>query len=377
MHINKLVGKLVGQYSGPILVVGGAPGVPEELATLREQGFNTDECIIISANEHALHAGLKPQFACVNDDIHSTLQVHQEPRLRDIMPGVKLLSRHWWADYRSPQLMACNSGLKAIMYAAILGANPVIIIGIQNYSNGLYFHEDHGKRSNPNQARGESYFTKQTNQIKPTLAGVPVRTVSGPLTHIWPKWDPREVFPPRPMSALENKAKNDAETGRYVCTMEEGVAFEGALIPFRTVFAVTRAELLAWGHSTVIQDATDWDMETIEKELDDTMGARREERARLQKLISRVRASRRGISRSIYDADILRIIRWAEAGQTPGHIAAKTGMPKEQIRYMVDVMGLTACRPCPTLSPEIDTSARGLASVPGESGGATAVTRGA
>jgi hypothetical protein len=339
-HINQLVGNLVGQYAGPILVVGGAPGVPEELEVLRAGGFDLEKCLIISANEHAMHAGLKPHFACVNDDVHSTLNVYQEPRIRGLLPDTKLLSRHWWADYRSPQLMACNSGLKALMYAAILGANPVIVIGIQNYSNGLYFHEDHGKKSNPNLLREASYFSKQVRMVQQAMQGVPVRTISGPLTHTWPKWNPREQFDTREQCQLERKALDDAAHGRYVCTMLEAVTFEGALIPLRTVFAVTKGELLAWGRSDAIQDATGWDLNKIEAELEATYEQRRAERARLQQLIAKVRNSRRGISRSIYDADILRIIRWTEAGQTPAHIAKRTGMPKEQVQFMVKTMGL-------------------------------------
>jgi hypothetical protein len=339
-YINRLVGTQVGKYSGPILIVGGAPGVPEELEVLRAGDFDFENCRIISANEHAIHAGLKPHFACVNDDVHSTLQVHQEPRMRELMPETKLLSRHWWADYRSPQLMACNSGLKALLYSAILGANPIIVIGIQNYSNGLYFHEDNGKKSNPNLLREASYFSKQTRMVQQALHGVPVRTVSGPLTHIWPKWKPDEKFAQRELCRLEREAQTDAANQRYVCTMEEGIAFEGALIPKRTVFAVTKGELMSWGHAGCVQDATNWDLEKFEDELAATYEHRRGERARLQKLIAKVRGSRRSISRSIYDADILRIIQWAEAGDSPVAIAQRTGLPKEQVQFMVKTMGL-------------------------------------
>lgn len=339
--INKLVGTLVGQYAGPVLVVGGAPGVPEELELLRRYEFDTEKCLIISANEHAMHVGLKPQYACVNDDVHSMLQVHQEPRMRKLLPETKLLSRHWWADYRNPQLMACNSGLKAILYAAILGANPVVVIGIQNYSNGLYFHEAEGKKANPNLAREASYFSKQTRMLQKALQGVPVRTVSGPLTHIWPKWRPDEQFAPRGLSELELKAQADVATCRYVYTKEEGVAFESALIPARTVFAVTKAELMSWGKDELIEDATNWNLAEIDAELLASQEQRRIERARLQAMISKVRNSRRSISRSIYDADILRIIQWSEKGESGTSIAARTGLPKEQVAFMLKTMGLT------------------------------------
>ncbi len=375
--INKLVGTLVGTYSGPILVVGGAPGTIEEIAWLKEHGFDFDKCLIISANEHAVYAGLKPHYACVNDDIHSTLQIHQEPRMREMMPGTKLLSRHWWADYRNPQLMACNSGLKALLYAAILGANPIVVIGIQNYSNGLYFHADKSKKPNPNMQREASYFGKQTAKVKDALGNVPVRTVSGPLTQTWPKWNPGETFAPRQLCQLEIKARQDAADTRYVCSTNDSAAFETSLVPKNCIFAVTRAELTHLGHNLDLVDATGWDLRAWEKALGETLQARRDEQARLRRLIAKVRTSRRGIRRNFYDADIVRIIKLAEGGSPVGTIAERSGLPKEQVKFMLETMGLDkAVGPVLRSRPAIDTSARGLASVPGESGGATAVNSG-
>jgi acetyl-CoA C-acetyltransferase len=67
----------------------------------------------------------------------------QEPRLRKLMPDTMLLSRHWWADFRSPQLLACNSGLKAILYAAMQvgsGASDVVIAGgAESMSNAAFY----------------------------------------------------------------------------------------------------------------------------------------------------------------------------------------------------------------------------------------------
>ncbi len=321
-------------------MVGGAPGAPEELKSLVERGFDITACRIISANEHAIHLGLKPHYACVNDDVHHTLQVHQEPRMRELMPGTKLLSRHWWADYRSPQLMACNSGLKALLYAAILGANPIIVIGIQNYSDGLYFHPDHGKKSNPNQSRGASHFAKQTTAVKKALGNVPVRTVSGPLTQVWPEWRPDEKFAQRELSELEIEAQADAKDGRYVCTTAEGVAFEAALIPKGMAFAVTRGELLSWGHSDAIVELPSGELKDVAAALAANREQRRAKQARQRSLIAKLRNSRRGIRRTIYDADIVRVIDFADAGLPLDTIAARSGLPKQQVQFMVEIMGV-------------------------------------
>jgi hypothetical protein len=338
--INKLVGTQVGRYAGPILVVGGAPGAPQELASLVERGFDLAACRIISANEHAIHLGLKPHFACVNDDVHHTLQVHQEPRMRELMPGTKLLSRHWWADYRSPQLMACNSGLKALLYAAILGANPIIVIGIQNYSDGLYFHPASGKKSNPNQARGPSHFSKQTTQVKKALGGVPVRTVSGPLTQVWPEWRPDEKFAPRELSELEIEAQADAKDGHYICTTVEGVAFEAALIPKGMAFAVTRGELLSWGHSDAVVEVSSGELKDVAAALTANREQRRAKQARQREMIAKLRNSRRGIRRTIYDADIVRVIDFADNGLSLEAISQRAGLPKDQVKFMVETMGV-------------------------------------
>ncbi len=340
MIVNQLVGKLVGQRAGPVLVVGGAPSAPEELAHLREHGFDVDGCTIISANEHALHLGLKPQFACVNDDVHHTLNVPQEPRLRKLMPETMLLSRHWWADYRSPQLMPCNSGLKAILYAAILGANPVVVIGIQHYSTGLYFHEHGGKeKGNPNFGRPAGYFGQIVQRIKMKLGSVPVRPVSGPLTNDWPAWRPDEVFAPRSLSPLEEKALEHAAEMRYVHVRDVGFGFCEAQAPQGMVFAVTRYELLELLKSDSVADASAWDLSDMNKALAEDLDARRAEQERLRLMVAKVRGSRRGIRRTLYDADIIRIIKWHEEGQAAEGIARRVTLPLEQVKFILSTAG--------------------------------------
>ncbi len=341
MIVNQLVGSLVGRYARPVLVVGGAPGAPEELKLLVDGGFDIENCLIVSANEHAIHLGLKPQFACVNDDVHHTLGTHQEPRLRELMPDVKLLSRHWWADYRSPQLLACNSGLKALLYAAILGANPVVVIGIQHYSNGLYFHKHPGSGGkNPNLDRGASYFAKQTKKLVTELQGVPIRPVSGPLTQLWPKWNPAETFEPRALTALEIEARDDAADTRYVCTTMAGFGFQQALVPKNIVFAVTRAEVFGIGHTNAVKEVTGTDLG--DSALEQAQAESRAEHVRMQAMIHKLRSSRRGIRRTFYDADIVRLIGWVEGGQALPLVAGRIGLPIQQVQFMVDTMGVSA-----------------------------------
>ncbi len=118
------------------------------------------------------------------------------------------------------------------------------------------------------------------------------------------------------------------------------MAFEAAIVPDQFIFAVTRGELLAWGHCTDIADATDWDLTTLGKQLLATQDARRAEQTRLRRLIAKLRTSRRGIRRTFYDADIVRLIKWAEGGQSVEVVAARSGLPKEQVKYMLEAMGL-------------------------------------
>lgn len=342
MSVNKLVGELVGTRTGPVLVVGGAPSVPAELATLRKGGFRFEDCLIVSANEHAIRAGLKPDYAVVNDNIHSTLKVHQEPRMRKLMPDTKLLSRHWWADYRSPNLLPCNSGLKAILYAAILGANPVVVIGIQHYRTGLYFHEAEGhdaRGKNPNLAREMGHFTKQTTDMRKLLGGVPIRAVSGPLAQVWAPWDPEESFAPRPLSELERNAV-DALPARYLRVEEPGFGFEGATIPEGMVFAATPREAEQLKFNEAVVDVSHWDLSDQNTALQRHLAARHAEQARYMELIGKVRGSRRGVSRSLYDGDFIRMIRWFERGESPTTIGQRLSLPRQQVEFVLQTMEL-------------------------------------
>lgn len=344
LAVNQLAGKLVGQYSGPVLVVGGAPSVPSELTWLRQQGCDFKGWLIVSANEHAIHAGFKPDYAVVNDDVHSVLGVYQEPRMRKLMPGTKLLSRHWWADYRTPQLQACNSGLKALLYATILGANPIVVIGIQHYRNGLYFREverSPGWKSNPNLSRELPHFTKQTDELVRKLKGVPIRTVSGPLTQIWPHFDANEVFRPRPLSQLESDAQDEAADQRYVCVKGQWFSYEGAMVPQGTIFAVTPRELEHCRFNEDVVDATKWDLSDKDQALAKHIEQTRQDLMRMREMIGKLRGSRRSISRSIYDADIMRVIKMAEAGDSPEVIGRRLSLPWQQIQFMITTMGVT------------------------------------
>jgi hypothetical protein len=353
--------------------------VPAELKWLRDNNLAVENMLIISANEHAIHAGLKPHYACVNDDVHSMLGVHQAPRMRQLMPDTLLLSRHWWADYRSPQLLACNSGLKALLYAALLGANPIIAVGFDHYrSSDLYFHDTEVcTRANPNQSRELSHFTKQTNAIMELLRGVPVRAVGGPLVNVWQRVDPQELFTPRELGQLERDIQKEASEPRYVCVTEPAFTFEGSLVPKGAIFAVTEREREGLLMCNGIVDATDWDLTDKDSAHLKFMQAQLAEQQRRFQLIEQVRKAPRSLVRGLYDADLIRIIEWTAQGQTPEVIAGNTGWPKQQVAYVVKTMGLDipvgAVLPC---SLKIDTSARGLASVPGESGGATAVVSG-
>jgi hypothetical protein len=212
-----------------------------------------------------------------------------------------------------------------------------VVIGIQHYRDGLYFHPEGGnKKGNPNFGRSEGYFKQMTDRLKSKLLGVPVRAVSGPLTQVWAKWDPAEKFPARELCALEQTAQAHAAETRYVHVRGAGFGFCEALVPEGMVFAVTKYEMLDLSKSDSVVDATDWDLSDMNEALKLDLDARRAEQDRLRRMVAKVRNSRRGIRRTIYDADIIRIIKWAEGGQTPAQISKRVGLPGEQVTFIVN-----------------------------------------
>lgn len=334
--MNKLIGELVGKHSGPVLVVGAAPCLPNDLRILREGGFDVDGAVIVSGNEHAVYAGLKPHYIVANDDVHTVLKVHQEPRLRQIAPYAKLCTRHWWGDYRSHKMLKANSGITALLWGSLMGGNPVIAAGFELYrGHGCYFHSK-ASHGSPSMARPDQFMLAQVEELKRKLDGAPLRAVSGPLAAAFGKWNPNEKFEPRPRTNLENQLAADAADARVLCAVSEASNWQNAAVPQGMTFAASRKEVFDVHLDAAFADVTGKDLGNV---LEEHRLYIMKEHDRMLAMIAKARNSRQSVRRGIYDQDLIRIVKMHEAGTQHATIARATGLPEAQIRALLKLMG--------------------------------------
>lgn len=153
-----------------ICVMGGAASLADDLAKIKAD-------IYISTNGHGADL-VKPDYVLAMDEINKHVNAPMGGYLRDSMPGVPIISPHAYGDYRltnwpqSPRFVL--SGLVAVWAAAMMGAKCVIVAGMDAYGgdDGYIFEA-----------------TKMARDIP-----IPVRTVSGELEDVWPRYDPSEKF---------------------------------------------------------------------------------------------------------------------------------------------------------------------------------------
>lgn len=216
--MQKLVTELFGRWEGkPALVIGGGPSVLKDLPQLSHANIG----LVISANEHGFHqTQFRVDLVTNVDKIHSRLGGPMEGHLRPF--GVPIVNRHSWADYRLPDWhLAANTGLQAIALAALLGANPVIVTGIDMWAGGRrYFHDKGAKAPKPGQPRQLRGAARRRDRerVKPLVqfcAGAHVRPMSGALTEWFKPYDPAEVLkPPRPIGM---RLRLEAECQQVIC----------------------------------------------------------------------------------------------------------------------------------------------------------------
>lgn len=196
--MQKLVTDLFGRWEGKMaLVIGGGPSFLRDFKTLEIAPE-----LVISANEHGCYqTRFKVDLITNVDKIHSQKGGPMEGHLRPF--GVPIVNRHSWADYRLPDWkLAANTGLQAIALAALLGANPIVVTGIDMWANGrVYFHDKGAKAPKPSQARRLRGAARRRDRerVKPLVqfcTGAHVRPISGALTEWFKAYDPAEVYKP-------------------------------------------------------------------------------------------------------------------------------------------------------------------------------------
>jgi hypothetical protein len=331
--VSELASALIGRHVGPVLVCGGAPCLPSDLEVLRHGGFGLAHAVIVSGNEHAVYAGMAPDYISVNDDVHTVLHTHQEPRLRKLAPYAKLLSRHWWADYRYPKMIKANSGLTGVVWALLMGANPIITAGFEMYrGKNCYFHDRYAAES-PSMSRPDDFMSRQIDALKDLLQDAPLRAVSGPLARAFGKWDPAETFAPRKQTALEERVASEKPRRMMAMTT---TGWDQSMIPRGGIVAATEREATEAARFGFI-DVTDKDPSQAKIEHYEAL---RRRHLRILGLIAKVRRHPRSVRRGIYDEDLARLVEWVEEGQTPKEISKRTGLPLEQVNFLIRTMGV-------------------------------------
>lgn len=191
-------------------MIAGGPSVLKDLPRL-----TIEPACVISANDHGFKQKQFKVDLIVNlDRTHCMLRVDMAKILRPY--GVPIINRYSWADYRIPEwTLAGNSGLAAVAVAAALGADPVIVTGIDMFAGGRrYFHDSGNVPERQNRRRvgreqREAHLRKRMRSKSQPLAafckGANIRPMSGPLTDQFPKYDPFEVMPPRTPVAYHMK----------------------------------------------------------------------------------------------------------------------------------------------------------------------------
>jgi hypothetical protein len=192
---GKLVTDIIGKHAGKrIVVMGGAPSLPGAVAGL-------DADVWISANQHG--AMLRPVDYIYAADVHHQvmkLEGKRMPMAHLLHPfGVPVISKRWWADYRIPAdqfPITGNSGLQAIGAAVLLGANPVIVAGIEMYRTGHTYYHAPSAVSSGNR-RDDSEVARVIAELVEAVKGQNVRRIGCPLLP-FPEYDPAEVFDTQP-----------------------------------------------------------------------------------------------------------------------------------------------------------------------------------
>jgi hypothetical protein len=203
----KLFGDLVGQFDGPILVIGGGPSAARDLPVLRElvdRGEYPEPVAVLSANEHGHRQTLFPVTHSVCcDGRHGEKRISMETLLRTFGEQ-PIISPCHFGTYRLPEWkLAANTGLTAVVVAVYMGAAPAVVTGLDFYRlrdkrAGTYFH-DAAAVSNSNAKKPEN-FMSQVEAVERAIGKRPaVRALSGLIAERWGFFDARIRFAAQPV----------------------------------------------------------------------------------------------------------------------------------------------------------------------------------
>jgi hypothetical protein len=184
-----LYAKHLGQ---PIIVVGGGPSAPSQLAAVL--ATLDGDPVYIFANDHGFKLGLTPDYIMCKDEHHSETKQRMEPILR-AYGAYPIVARHEWADIvmRDWKTQG-NGGQMGIGLAALMGGKPIIPVGFDCYqAEGTYFHD----KTTPNVSGGRKHghWQGSMSRLRFRLEGAVIRAPAGFMRSVFYAYDPREELP--------------------------------------------------------------------------------------------------------------------------------------------------------------------------------------
>jgi len=185
--VSRLVSDIVLSLTGRrIAVMCGGPSLTSALSII-------DSCDArVSANDHGCRLR-QCDYIVACDAVHTVDKTPMEPRLRAY--NVPIVSPMLYADWRlNDWEYAGNSGMAAIYIAWLLGASLIVVAGADCYTGDTYWHTP-GVGASSGHNRLPSDFIDRAGKLRDIMPGAVVRVTDGPLTAVWPAYDPAESLP--------------------------------------------------------------------------------------------------------------------------------------------------------------------------------------
>lgn len=197
--MQRLMRELIHAHAGrPAVIVGGGESVQEQLLRC------PDTAIHISANQHGCLARACDYIFCA-DAIEDKVFTRSDKSLYTLRVfGVPIISPRPSADYWLFDQTLASSGVMAAWCAWVMGCAPIILVGMDCYQGGTYWHD----KSALSSGRGiplHRHIARWTALLNQAPGGQ-FRSMGGPLVGLMRLYDTHEtgVSPP-PRALLESK----------------------------------------------------------------------------------------------------------------------------------------------------------------------------
>lgn len=193
----KLLAELVHAHAGrAAVVIGGAMTAPAEFTKCPV------DAVRIGTNMHGFKLGCRLDYVVAIDqhDHNGDDMVAQLVERK-----VPVISFRRYATYRFFKEPVPNSGMIAAWAAWVMGCAPVIIIGVNFYKGGTYFHAPQAKSSGT-RIRPQMQMQRWDAMAK-QCPGHMFRVLGGPLLDLFPLYRLGETVPPLPIVPMDKKLR--------------------------------------------------------------------------------------------------------------------------------------------------------------------------